>query len=170
MRLTSAQFVALPAAQIWSELQPLLSAAQSEAAFARQFARIDTPERTARIQRPARGTLDELNRLLHQLRIATAPWELAGDDELFLSLTQRDNARLWKVGQTNPVELDGPAAMLQGVLKLWDAFEPFDPTIANYLCVQSADAPSLFARAFRPSMHGQLEAQLRFRDWEQSSI
>ena len=167
-RLTGARFVALSAAQVWSELQTLLADAQSEAAFARGFAQMNSQERIQRVQRPARGNLDELNRLLHQLLLASAPWEIAGDNELFLGLNQRDNALLWKVSQSNPVEIEVPAAMRNGVRKLWDYFEPFAPTVADYLCVQSTDTPSLFARAFRPSAHQQLEAQLRFRDWEQN--
>ena len=163
--LTGARFVALPAAQVWSELRLLLANADSEAAFAREFARMDTQERHQRIQKPARGDLDELNRLLHQLLLVTAPWEIADDDELFVSFTRPDNARLWKISPANPTEIEVPAQMHDGVRKLWNYFEPFDTTIADYLCVQKTDTPSLFARAFRPSAHERLEAQLKMRDW-----
>ena len=164
-RLTGARFVALPAAQVWSELQTLLADSQSEAAFARGFARLNPQERIQRIQRPARGTLDELNRLTHQLLLATAPWNGVNGDELFVNFSQRDKAQLWKVGAANPVKIAVPDAMRDGVCQLWDGFEPFDRTIADYLCVQSTDTPSLFARAHRPSAHEQLEAHLRFREW-----
>ena len=163
--LSGARFVALSAARVWSELQGLLADPDGEAAFARGFARLNSQQRDARIQRPRHGTLDELNRVLHQLLLATAPWESVGDDELFVSFTRRDDARLWKIGRNNPDEMDVPAAMREGVQRLWDRFEPFALIDANYLCAQSTDTPSIFARAHRPSAHERLEAQLQLRDW-----
>ena len=164
--LTGAQFVQIPAAQIWAELQLLFADSQGEANFARQFARLNPTQRRERIQRTKRGALDELNRLLGDVVIASAQWNELGDgSELYLSLDKSGAPRMWEVGRGHSNELETPDFVRQNVRAVWNYFQPFDAKIAEFLCVRNSDENSLFARAFRPSAHEQLEAQLRLRAW-----
>ena len=163
---SGADFIKIPAAQIWDELQKLLADPNGEAQFARAFSQLDPLARRARIQKPARGTLDQLNRLLRDVVLAAPQWdELTG--ELYLSVDEAGAARMWEIGRAAPDELETPDWVREHVRRLWDYFAPFDPSIADFLCVRGSDANSLFARAFAPSTHQRLEAQLRLRDWRE---
>jgi len=156
----------MPAAQIWAELQFSLADSNGEAAFARQFARLNPLERIARVQHPARGTLGELNQLLRFILLASPQWdELEGESELYLSVDSSGETRIWEFGRGIPSELETSDFMREYVLALWNYFQPFDHTIVKFLCVRKIGNRPLFARAFRPSAHQQLEAQLRLRDW-----
>ena len=73
--LSGAEFIALPALRLWAELRDLLANPNGEAAFAREFARLNPEQRRARIQRPARGTLEELNALLRDILLASPQWD-----------------------------------------------------------------------------------------------
>lgn len=77
---------------------------------------------------------------------------------------------MWEIGNGQPAEIEIPDFVSQNVRALWNCFQPFDPNIASFLCVQSSGEDRLFARAFRPSAHQQLEAQLRLRDWMRANL
>lgn len=164
--IKSAAWIQMPAAQIWAELQTLLADPDSEANFARQYAYLSPMQRRERIQQTQGGALDELNRLLYDIVLASPQWDdLHEESELFLSLYNSGEVRMWDNGRGNPGELVTSAFVRENVRALWNYFRPFDRAIAKFLCVQSSGENSLCARAFRPSAHQQLEAQLRLRDW-----
>lgn len=168
--LSGAEFARIPAAHIWDELQNLFANPASEANFSRQFARQNTTQRRERIQRTKRGELEQINRLLHDIIIASPQWgELAAESELYLAVDNSGVPRTWEVGCGNSPELETPDFVRVNVRALWTYFEPFDSTVARFLCVRNSDENSLFARTFRPSAHEQLEAQLRLRAWMQTN-
>ena len=159
------EFTAISAAQMWARLEELQRDPNGEAAFARQFALWDEAERCARIQRPLRGDLETLNGLLHDLLRGAALWdELPTLSEVSLLMHAKVATQVW--AERGPHIAPALAAPIEkGARQLRAYFQPFDRTIAGFLCVRQGRNDSILANVSRPTKHQQLEAHLRFREW-----
>lgn len=163
--LASDEFQRLPALDLWARVQQLLAEPRGEVAFARGFAFLDEDERRARIQRTRRASIEQLQELLGDLLTCSLLWDkMPGVQSIYFTINSRQELGAWDNAGLDVIEM--PDSLSENIQKLWRHFRPFERRIARFLCVKNVYANQLDFEVARPTAHEQLEAHLRWREWE----
>ena len=170
--LTAAQFLRLPAMEVWKRLQTLPKNPDSEAIFARRFGAMSNRERTKLVFRSRRGPNKEIVQLLEVIARAEGIWdEVPEGKELHIHLDAiaEDEVLGWSGFGTQFVSSD--PSLLADVMQLREWFFPMRQEFARHLCVQqwlewNGGPHHLYAFIKPPTAHEQLEAALRWREWK----
>ena len=173
--LTPAEFLYLPALEVWKRLQILLDDPDSEARFARRFGAMSNKERTKLVFRSRRGPNYKLFPLLEAIARAEGVWDRVPEgEELHISLdaTTQDDVFSYQ-GQFFLEKVGANVSTLASVTQLREWFFPMRQEFARHLCVQqwlfwNGGPHHFFASIKRPTAHEQLEAALRWREWKEN--
>ena len=171
--LTPAEFLHLPAAEVWERLQILLNDPDSEAQFARRFGAMSNKERTKLVFRSRRGPNYKLFPLLEAIARAEGVWDgVPEGKELHISLdaTTQDDVLSYE-GRFFLEKVSANASLLESVTRLREWFFPMRQEFARHLCVQqwlfwNGGPHHFFASVKPPTAHEKLEASVLWHQWK----
>ncbi|BCM92767.1 hypothetical protein IAD21_04649 [Abditibacteriota bacterium] len=173
-------FLRRPALDVWRLLERALSEPNSDASFARGWMsqteeqREDLVWNWPRTEREARRAEFE-DRLLWALLAQTELWQK--NQKWQCCVSGASKIRLQDGEENKPREV--PPSLSEAIGVLWNQLAPFNGEVLSHQCARrwkrekgewGSDFPEnwdqFFAEAREPSSHEQLEAMLRWREWE----
>ena len=166
--LSNSDFFRLPAHEIWTRVQKLRSEPSSEASFAYRFTLMNEQERYSALFKKSVGTDAEVKALLFALLLQSDVWDKVPEgDELTLFSQPEILTALWT---ENDDGFAVPESLKANLMLMWNQCRIVDREFLNHACsrhwYQYNTASKFSASSSRPTMHEQLEAQLRWREWK----
>ena len=166
--LENIEFLRLSSLEVWKRIQNLLSDSSSEAQFARQFIFMNEVERLNALFAKSIGADQEIKSLMLDLLISQEIWDQVPEgEELELYSQPESHTGLWlkNIDEGFPM----PESLKADLELMWNQFRVINKEFLSHECSQywyEYDAPKFIVSSSRPTMHEQLEAQLRWREWK----
>ena len=165
-----AEFVGLPALEVWQSLQTLLAEPESDAALARRFALLDHSERHKLAFDYTRLHRESMKPLLEALLLSSEIWEqVPTQSELVFKSWADGRADIYDAEDSGIIhQVNVSEALNAQIQQVWQWSGAINPLAGRFPIAQwmEINSPVIQFLILAPSAHEQLEAKLRWREWK----